>query len=119
VESGSNVNLTVGPQNFRGVEERAEVKLAGVKHWNGNRITLRSHAGLLARQYAGDQTVNLAVGGTSVMAAIGERDAYGLYGGGGFAWQTGNVTLFASGEVIGMNDNSASLAGKGGVRVVW
>lgn len=118
-ESGSNVNLTVAAQNFRGVEERAEVTLAGVQHWNGNRITFRAHGGLLARQYGGDQTVNVAFIGSNVLAAIGERDAYGLYAGGGFAWQTGNVALFASGEVTGMNDNSTIVAGKGGVRVVW
>lgn len=118
-ESGSNVNLIVGAQNFRGVEERAEVTLAGVQHWNGSRITFRAHGGLLARQYAGDETVNVAFIGNNVLAAIGERDAYGLYAGGGFAWQTRNVALFTSAEVTGMNDNSTIIAGKGGVRVVW
>jgi hypothetical protein len=118
-ESGSNVNLTIAAQSFRGAEERAEVTLAGVQNRDGSRITFRGHAGLLARQYAGDQTVNIAFGGTSVLAAIGERDSYGLYAGGGFTWQTGNVALFASGEVTGMNDNSTIVAGKGGVRVVW
>jgi uncharacterized protein with beta-barrel porin domain len=118
-ESGSNVNLTIAAQSFRGAEERAEVTLAGVQNRDGSRITFRGHAGLLARQYAGDQTVNIAFGGTSVLAAIGERDSYGLYAGGGFTWQTGNVALFASGEVTGMNDNSTIVAGKGGVRVLW
>ena len=118
-ESGSNANLTIAAQSFRGAEERAEVTLAGVQNWAGGRITFRGHAGLLARQYAGDETVNVAFIGNNVLAAIGERGAYGLYAGGGFAWQTGNVALFASGEVTGMNDNSTILAGKGGMRVVW
>ena len=118
-ESGSSGNLTVAAQDFQGVEERAEVTLAGIQYWGGSRIVFRAHAGLLARQYAGDETVNVAFIGNTVLAAIGERGTYGLYAGGGFAWQTGNVALFASGEVTGMNDNSTILAGKGGMRVVW
>jgi hypothetical protein len=44
--------------------------LADAQLWNGSRITFRGHVGLLVRQYTGDQAVNVAFGGTNVMAAI-------------------------------------------------
>jgi hypothetical protein len=118
-ESGSNANLTVADHDFQGFEERAEVTLARVQYWGSSRIIVRAHTGMLARQYAGDKTLNVALIGQDFIAAIAEDNTIGLYGGAGFEWQTGRVALFAAGEVIGMNGNTTTFAGKGGMRAVW
>jgi uncharacterized protein with beta-barrel porin domain len=119
-ESGSSANLTVADRNFQAFEERAEVTLASVQHFGDSRIVMRGTLGALAQQRTGDSTVNIALVGQNFIAATPDEDnVFGLYGGAGFDWQTGNVALFASGEVTGTSDNTIAFAGKGGVRVVW
>lgn len=120
VENGSTANLTVAGRDFQAFEERAEVTLASVQYWGKSRIVFRTHAGALAQQRTGDSTVNVALVGQNFIATTPDEDnVFGLYGGGGFDWQTDNVALFASGEVTGTSDNTIAFAGKGGMRVVW
>ena len=113
-ESGSSANLTVGDRDFRAFEERAELTLASVQHCADSRVIMRGPVGALAQQQTGDDNVNIALVGTNFIAAVPGRDnLFGLYGGGGFDWQTGHVALFAAGEVTAMNDNSISLRRQG------
>lgn len=119
-ESGSTTNLTVAGRNVQALEERAELTLASVQNWNGNRIIVRNTVGALAQQRTGDSNVNVALVGTNFIAATPDKgNVFGLYGGAGIDWQIGRAVLFASGEVTGMTDNTTSFAGKGGLRVVW
>lgn len=119
-ESGSSANLTVADRDFQAWEERAELTLASVQHFGDSRIVMRGTIGALAQQRTGDSTVNIALVGQNFIAATPDKDnVFGLYGGAGFDWQTGNVALFASGEVTGTSDNTVAFAGKGGARVVW
>ncbi|MGL5165563.1 MAG: autotransporter outer membrane beta-barrel domain-containing protein [Afipia sp.] len=120
-ETGSSANLTAGDRNMQAFEERAEVTLANTHAFNnGSRLGVRVTGGVLALQYTGDATVNIALVGQNFIAATPDKQTvFGLYGGAGLDWQLGRMALFATGEVTGMNDNATTFTGKGGVRVVW
>ncbi len=119
-ENGSTTNLTVAGRDVQALEERAELTLASVQYFGASRIVMRGTLGALAQQRTGDSTVNIVLVGQNFIAATPDKDnVFGLYGGGGFDWQTGNVALFASGEVTGTSDNTVAFAGKGGMRMVW
>lgn len=120
-ETGSSANLTVGDRNMQAFEERAEVTLANTHAFNnGSRLGIRVTGGVLAQQRTGDATVNIALVGQNFIAATPDKqNVFGIYGGAGLDWQFERMTLFAAGEVTGMNDNVNTFTGKGGVRVVW
>jgi outer membrane autotransporter protein len=119
-ETGSTANLTVAGRDMQAFEERAELTLANVQYWNDNRITWRMTGGALARQHTGDANVNAILLGTNFIAATPDKkNVAGLYGSWGIDWQVGRVALFAVGEIAGMNDQTTTFAGRGGMRVVW
>lgn len=119
-ESGSSANLVVSDRDFRAWEERFELSLASRQRWDGNQITIRTHIGTLAQQRAGDSALSIALLGQNFLTTTPDQaGVFGLYGGGGFEWQSNHVSLFASGQVAAMNDESISFAGRGGIRFVW
>ena len=120
-ETGSSANLTVGDRNMQAFEERAEITLANTHAFNnGSRLGIRVTGGVLAQQRTGDASVNIALVGQNFIAATPDKqNVFGVYGGAGLDWQFERMTLFAAGEVTGMNDNVTTFTGKGGVRMVW
>ncbi|MBN9603389.1 MAG: autotransporter outer membrane beta-barrel domain-containing protein [Afipia felis] len=120
-ETGSSANLVVGARDLQAFEERAELTLANASLLdNGSRIGVRLNGGLLAQQRSGDANVNVTLIGQNFIAATPDKQSVlGLYGGAGLDWRFGRVALFAAGEIVAMNDSTTSVAGKGGVRVVW
>jgi len=119
-ETGSVASLTVADRDVQAFEERAEITLASVQHWNASRLIFRATGGVMAQQRTGDSAVNVILVGQNFIATTPDAGrVFGAYGSAGFDWQIGRVAWFASGEVTGMNDKTTTFAGKGGMRVVW
>ena len=120
-ESGTTAPLTVGRRLVDDFEQRGEVKLSRTQMFGGaGALTTSVFGGVLGQQRAGDSTVAAALLGQAIPFAVPGKDTvWGGYGGAGLAWRSGQVSLFVSGQYLGLSDSSSVVSGQGGIRIAF
>lgn len=120
-ESGTTAPLTVDGRAVDDFEQRGEVKLSRTQVFGGTgALTTSVFGGVLGQQRAGDSTVAAALLGQAIPFALPGKDTvWGGYGGAGLAWHSGQVSLFVSGQYLGLSDSSSVVSGQGGIRFVF
>jgi hypothetical protein len=120
-ETGTTAPLTVGDRTADNFEERGQLKLTRTQIFAPTEMLKASlFGGLLADQRLGDDTVDAALLGQAIpFAVLGDDSVWGGFGGAGFEWHSGQVTLFASAEYLALSDSSSVVSGQGGVRIAF
>ena len=121
-ESGSTANLTVGERRLQSFEGRLQLGLtnAVVLPWGGL-LRTQSYVGALGYWRVGDDNVSALLLGQGLAFAVpGKDQASGWYYGSGIDISIGPaVRLFGEAESISLNDNSRTITGRGGIKVVF
>jgi uncharacterized protein with beta-barrel porin domain len=121
-ESGSQPGLVVGKRDISDVEERAGVELSNTRPASfGGTIKTTVEVSGIALQRLGDNTVNTVLLGQNLaFTTPGRANAYGGAAGLTLDWRPkAGTSLFAAAEGTLMNDHSASLVAKGGMRLAF
>jgi len=119
-ETGSQQGLVVGKRDIRDIEERVGVELSNTRPASfGGTLKTTVEVSGIGLQRLGDNTINTVLLGQNLaFTTPGHANAYG--GGAGLTldWRPKvGMSLFAAAEGTLMNDHSASIAAKGGMRM--
>ncbi len=75
---------------------------------------------MLGNQRVGSSTIDATLLGQAIpFATPGKDNVEGGFGGVGFEWRSGRVTMFASGEYLAFTNSSSVVSGQGGIRVAF
>ena len=110
-ETGSAMNLTVGPQNIGFVDGRAG--LTGKREFDTATVTVK--AGVFAQSNFGAATVPVTVLGQTVNAVNAGSTGYGVYGGVGVSGTIGKVDLSFNTDASWRNDGVLAASAKAGI----